>query len=405
MHFPLHKIASILILALGATCCVAAPPPSSATTAPATPHLYGTLQSDTARAAAHMKVGIRVATVGLSWNRFEPVEGRIDAAYVAQCKQKLADFRAAGMRVVLGLGLQYPPHWIFTDPNSRFVNQFGRAYDDPKSGANGVNAIFNQALRDKQARYVSHIFSELGTDFYAVRLGWGYYGELGYPTSRWHDQSNCFWAYDAIAQGRAPGLPQGILSCPVPGWTPGTPSPEHAAARQFVDWYLNALLNYQSWQIHTVRGSYDGNLLMLYPSWGMRPGQLKSLIAHDLKTTTTEVQPGLDFERLVGAIEDPKVIVYSTWIDSNPTFGNDASPSPAPWCPIHYLAYLAQHHRPTLQVWGENTGRGNAKAMQLSFQRMNDYGLMGLVWAFEPDLYSGKYATIKDYARLISENP
>src|SRR5690606_18425367 len=120
-------------------------------------------------------------------------------------------------------------------------------------------------------------------------------------------KANCYWAFDPFAQGKKPGLPAGMTPCPVPGWKPGDASPDHASARAFIHWYLDSLKHYHDWQITTVRKHYAGPLMMLYPSWGIRPGQLDAAIAADLAGTTPaekngELQRGFDFARFIGGL-------------------------------------------------------------------------------------------------------
>jgi hypothetical protein len=368
--------------------------------------LVGTLQSDPAKAEAHYAIGIRVATVQVTWDRCEPAAGKFDADYLAGIRDQIATFRRAGMQVALDLGIQYPPRWLFDLPNSRFVNQFGDVYDDPAPGANGLNSVFNREIRDRIAAYYERVLRAVGSDVAIVRLGGGYFGELSYPASKWKDHDNCYWAFDAIAQGSAAGLPDGIKPCPRPGWKPGEPSPDHAAAAAFVDWYLDSLKNFHNWQIETARRFFKGRLAMLYPSWGIRPGQLDDAISTDLAGTTSaevngETQRGFDFARFIAGITDPKVIVQCTWVD--PPFGNDASQNPADWTPAHFLAELARKNPRRLAVWGENTGNADAAAMERSFARAREFGLEALIWAFEPELYDGKHATIEDLTRHIRE--
>lgn len=171
---------------------------------------------------------------------------------------------------------------------------------------------------------------------------------------------------------------------------------------------MNALKNYHDWQIQTARQSFKGCLAMLYPSWGIRPGQLQSAIEVDLNGTTSpekngEVQRGFDFARFIAGIRDPNVVVYCTWIDSNPQWSDETSEDAARWSPVHYLASLASAHPLRLKTWGENTGRGDRAAMQLTFDRMRAYNLMGVIWAFEPDLYDGKHASLQDYSSFIAQ--
>lgn len=354
--------------------------------------LFGTVQSDPAHAERNREAGIRIATLEVSWDRAEPKQNQFDEAYLKERKARLGAFRQHGMQVALDLGLQYPPAWVFGLPNSRYVNQFGKAYVGDRPGATGANAVFNQQIRDRQAAYVARVLRELGHSVDIVRLGWCYYGELHYPSHRFDGQINCYWAFDDLAQGKAQGLPPTLTPCPVPGWKPGTKTDDHHAASRFIDWYLACLQNYHDWQIGTVREHYQGRLAMLYPSWGIRPGWIENAVMHDLDGSTPpeengEIQRGYDFARLIRGVRDPKLIVYCTWIDSDPTFGDDASDNPARWSPVHYLSDLATRHPLKLAAMAENTGPGTPKALALSLQRARRYKLSALIWAFEPNLY------------------
>jgi hypothetical protein len=321
----------------------------------------------------------------------EPREGAWNTNYIETKRKEYQQIVAAGFEVVLDVGMQYPPSWIFNYPHSRYLNQYGDAFVSPVIGGNGANAVFNQVIRDKQARYLRHIFASLGTSFYAVRLGWGHYGELNYLAPTFNNRNNSYWAYDAIAQGRAPGLPPGMQAAPRPGWTPGTASANHAAAAAFAQWYLDSLKHYHDWQIATVRNIYAGKLLMLYPSWGIRPGQLEDAVAGDLAGTTSaerngEIQRGFDFARFINGIKDQGVVVYTTWLDADDSA--DSASDQRYWSPVHYLAALAAAHPLGLEVWGENTGRGSRAAMERCFTQMAVYNLHGVIWAFEADLYT-----------------
>jgi hypothetical protein len=355
-------------------------------------YLFGTLQTDPRHIEDNYRAGLRLATLELGWNNYESHDGQFAAQYVARMQEKRDAFLRGGMQVVLDPGVQYPPRWIFDLPHSRYLNQFGQAFADPAPGMNGVNTVFNVALREKQARYLQRIFHDFGKDSYAVRLGGGWYDELNYPPHKYQGRQNCYWAFDAIAQGKAGDLPPGITPCPVPAWLPGTPSPGHRSAEQFLNWYLDCLRNYHDWQITTVRHWYSGRLAMLYPSAGIRPGQLRAAVAGDLAGKTSpeingEIQRGFDFARFVSGVHDPRVVVYSTWLDFPPRFCDDASPDPRRWSPIHHLASLAQQNPLKLQVWGENTGPGDPQAMDLCFERTRRYSLLGFMWAFEKSLY------------------
>jgi len=370
----------------------------------AEPRWYGTLQHDPARLAALRQAGIGATVLEIAWSRWQPEAGRSDDAYIAQARARLAVLRWAGMQVALDLGMQYPPAWAQALPHARFRNQFGEDYVDPAPGKNIVNAVFNAAMRERQAAYAAQVFAALGHDFALVRLGWGWYSELNFPRAVHAGRKNCYWAYDEFAQGRVPGLPPGIPPCPVPGWKPGEASPDHDAARRFANWYIDALRDYHDWQIATVRALHPGRLAMLYPSWGLRPGQLDAAIACDLDGSQEaqhgDLAMGEYWPRMVVGIRDPGVVVYSTWLDA--PFGDDRSPDPAQWCPMRWLASLAASRG--LMVAGESTGNNDAAALRRCVVRAEELKLLGFFWAFEGELFDGKpgHATLAEYAAAIA---
>jgi hypothetical protein len=369
--------------------------------ASAEPVQLGVLQPDPARASAYKSAGITQVVLSVSWDRFQPTSTSLDSAYVATLRTDLATYRRAGLGVVLDTGIQYPPAWLLRLPGARFRNQHGDAFIDPAPGMNVANFVFNSLLRERQHDYLAALFKQLGTGWTAVRLGGGWYGELNYPPAVFAGKSNCYWAFDDIAQGQKYGLPAGLAPCPVPGWKPGTPSPDHTSARLFLDWYLASLQNYHDWQIQTVRRHYSGPLHMLYPSWGIRSGQLDAAVATDLSGTTPaekngEISRGFDFARYIAGIRDPLVQIHCTWLDSNPDWSDDTSPDPVRWSPVHYLASLARAHNPPLRVSAENTGGGGPAALALSARRAREFNLDSLYWAFAPDLFDGKPPELPD---------
>jgi hypothetical protein len=375
--------------------------------------VIGTLESDPAHIDATNKAGARAVVVGVTWDRFEPREGIFEAGYLDGVAEKIRLFRTGGKLVVLDLGIQYPPEWIFREKSSRFVNQYGHAFV-PAAGAGdcGVNLVFSAAMRAKLSAYLQALFAGLGNDFYAVRLGGGRYGELGYPGATFGDDRNCYWGFDAVAQGSSPGLPDGVRPCPVADWKPGTTSSDHAAARSFLEWYMASMENYHDWQIQKVRRYFAGPLLMLYPSTGgLRPGQLEAAIQDDCNGATQpektgEVGRGYDTARFIAGITDPGVVVYSTWIDGFPGC-NDASADPARWNPAHFLASLAATHQPPLLFGGENTGHPDTPGnMEVTFKRLRDDHLSVMFWAFEPSLFdpSGGKASCENFGAFIERS-
>jgi hypothetical protein len=379
--------------------------------------LYGVLGGSLEHAASGHDIGCRVAVVPIRWELFEPERGVINSAYVEEVAKKKQAFRKLGYKLQVDLGIQYAAPWVFALPHGRYQNQYGDEFKTAEDGQNVPNVVFNADVRSAISNYFGEVFNRLGTDWDFVRLGCAKYGELNYPQAKFAGHTNCYWAFDALAQGRKAGLPSGLSPCPVPGWMPGAPSPLHASASAFAGWYLDSLKNYQDWQIATVRRWYDGDLCMLYGSTGLRPDWLKMAVLHNLDGTTSaevngEIQQGYDWPRMIGSLKDPKEIVYCTWVDGtlwNHKIFDDESSDANRWSPVHWQVSLARANPLKLRVWGENTGQNNREAMRLTFEYIKRYNLMGVMWAFEPDLFASPnlngYATFADYASFIREYP
>src|SRR5207237_1784577 len=77
------------------------------------PKWFGVLQSNGRYGADLKRAGVSLATVELAWDSYQPQPGVFDAAYAAQQRQKAASLRSAGVGVVLDVGLQYAPDWLF----------------------------------------------------------------------------------------------------------------------------------------------------------------------------------------------------------------------------------------------------------------------------------------------------
>jgi hypothetical protein len=359
-------------------------------------YCWALIGSDRSHLAEEYAAGVRAKLFSLNWREYMPAEGVVDPNYVTRKRTELTELRQAGFAVILSLGYHDAPGWLHANyPNSRYINQYGVAYSGNGLMDSGdANLVFNPALRALVAGYMRRVFADLGTDFVAVRLGGGRYGELTYPPAIYAGLGNSYWAFDANA----------LAQSPVPAWRPGQPSP-NGEARAFVNWYHGALVNYQNWQISTLRASYDGPITMLYPSWGIRPTQIDAAVAVNLNGSTSaelngEIQRGYDFARQVAAIGDPEVIVTTTWLDADASRdgGNDSRY----WSPVKYLATLAARHPLRLAVFGENTGHGSRAVMELSAAQAERYGLLGMAWYREEELYSGQYASLGDYRQVIA---
>lgn len=370
--------------------------PIASSTVVASPYLWSLIGNTGANLPAERNAGIQARVLRVSWRDYMPTENHPNTAYVWSKRAEIRRLRQAGFQIIVDLGLQDPPPWVHQNyPNSYYVNQFGERYYGDGSIDNGdANLVFNPTLRSVAQSYLRRLFSDLGTDFAAVRLGGGHWGELTYPPNRYRASANNYWAFDSNALARSP----------VQGWIPGESSPSHQA-RDFLNWYLDSLVGFQNWQITTVRKSYSGPIMMLYPSWGIRPGQVEEAVVGNLSGITSaeingEVQRGYDFARQIGAISDPGVIITDTWLDA--ASSGDATGDQRSWSPIKFLASLAGQHQPSLRLYGENTGHGDASAMRAAAAQMKRYNLLGMAWYREEELLSGRYATLEDYRSTIA---
>lgn len=364
------------------------------------PHLFALISNDGTHLQEERAAGVEAKVVELSWRQYYPSEGKIDTAYVRSKKAEMEELRKAGFDIILSLGYHDTPPWLHENyRNTYYVSQFGEGwtgdtFDDGHPVDNGdANLVFNHRLRGLVASYMKDVFREFGSDFYAVRLGGGRYGELTYPPADFGRRDNVYWAYDENAQKRAAKAGFG-------GWRPGEPSPEGEAGR-FLNWYLDSLVSYQGWQVDAVReAGYSGRIMMLYPGWGIRPEQIEEATSTNLDGSTSaevngEIQSGRDFARQVGAIEDENVLVTTTWLDADAT--RDDGQDPRFWSPAKYLSSQAESNPARPGLYGENTGSGSLEDMQVAAHQMRRYGLIGMAWYDEEQLFSGRYATLEDY--------
>lgn len=375
---------------------------------------------DVARLREERAAGIETKVFELSWREYYPGEGEKDIAYVGQKRAEAEKLRAEGFKIVLSFGYHDPPPWIHENyPDSYYVNQFGQRWtgdtfvvdDEVILDTDGVvrgtptdngdaNLVFNPRLRALAADYMKEVVRDFGADFYGVRLGGGRYGEVTYPSTEFGGNSNLYWAYDKNAQESAAGAG-------VAGWRPGDASPE-GEARRFADWYLDSLVDYQNWQVKNLRrAGYAGRIMLLYPGLGVRPGDVEEAVAGNLDGSTPAeadgaIQGGRDFARQVGSIKDDNVLVTTTALDA-PASGDDGEDA-GNWSPVKYLSFLAGSNPARPGLYGENTGPGSREDMLLAASQMRRYGLVGMSWYDEEQLFSGRYATLDDYESVIESS-
>lgn len=178
----------------------------------------------------------------------------------------------------------------------------------------------------------------------------------------------------------------------------------------FYDWYVQAQTDYQAWQIAEIRKHYTGQLDLIYAGKGSLPNQVTDALTNDLRGDgwsegSSALYAAALYDRHVADLSPADgVTLYLTGIDEpSPGLVDDTSPYPGRWSAARWIAYLAQWRG--LPAWAENSGQDDVAKLWLSAQRMRANGMLGLMWAFESELYAdpnpGGYATINQYASVI----
>jgi hypothetical protein len=186
---------------------------------------------------------------------------------------------------------------------------------------------------------------------------------------------------------------------------------EMAVPLAFYDWYVQTLTDYQNWQIAEIRQYFDGQLDVLYAGKGLRANQATDALTNDLRGDgwsegNSALYAATAYDRHVAGLNTTQSIaLYLTGIEDPPAqVVNDASPYPSDWSAARWIAHLAQSRG--LPVWGENSGQNAGTELQLAAQRMHANGFLGLMWAFESELYADPniqgYATIDEYEAIIN---
>jgi len=391
---------------------------ASATASAAAPvssgqYLFGTLLTDANRSTGEAAAGVKVVQLELSWKNYEPTEGTFNSTYINQMRQRLATMRAAGLKVVLGAGLQYPPGWAFAYPNSRYVNQYGATSGE-------LNLTFNATLRTKAARYLARIDADFDLDsFWAVRVGAGGNIETLYPSHTADGaHSNAYWAYDPAAQA----------SSPFPGWKPGQTtfagrSFTTADVRTWYDWYVGALVDGVDWQLATYRSlGFSGFLQVLLPGQGTRPLDYARGINTYLDGSADgnrTMSRGAAWDRVLGGIADKRNVVAYVSSMADGSGWNDVcqsgdsgvaltSSAIGLWSAARWTSYLADRYG--LAKNGENPGANDTNSygtamLDSAAAQMRSCGFQGLMWAHDINLYSSTSGiTLADYSRVIRAN-
>lgn len=413
----------------------------------ATKYLFGTLETDPAKASQECAAGVRVATQTVGWTNYEPSDGVFNEAYMDDVKNRIKTDLAAGMKIVISPAIHYPPRWVMNLQGARYLNQYGvPAPVSSSSGFEEPNFIFSQMVRDRVARFETHVMQKLAADpniglnnIWAVRYVNGSEGETLYPSA--NDQqghTNSYWAYDLNAQRQATNRPASIPASPFPGWKPGektyTGKPfSPTQVQQWYHWYLSAHTDFVNWHTQLYRDShginYQGYLQLLTPGFGTRAFEYNGSLANHLdgsRDPNATMARAAVWYKLFPALKNrTRIVAYvSSMADGSGSPPNNgchggegrvdytADPQVNNWSAARYISGLADKYG--MPKNGENPGskdlhsRGrqsqSLEVMQTSAAQMQSCHFQGMFWAHDENLYDGTIgATLHDYAKIIAQ--
>ena len=335
--------------------------------------LWGTLDTQTSTAATEDKAGVTMAMLELNWASFEPSPGEVSGSYVASMRSDLAAYRAAGMKVTLGLGMHYTPSWVFDLPDSKYVNQNGDTSTE-------ANFVFSAAVRQAADTYLTLVSRNLPlSDFWAIRLTSGGDQEMLYPSG------GTYWAFDNAAL-TGNGLVPGMSPNPYPNWRPGNVGLSQAQINSWVDWYIGGLVNVTTWQMGILSSlGFAGYYEIVTPGSGTRPDALARTEEADLSNDGT-TGGGAVWDRFYAGLQGRSdVIAYISSVadmsgdnDGCTAADDDIIPLTSTamdsWSATRWISRIAASD--ALLVGGENSGWGTSAALNAQYTNTGADGMM-----------------------------
>ncbi|NYD37344.1 beta-galactosidase [Actinomycetospora corticicola] len=448
---PVRVLAVLLALVASCGAAPAERPPAAVPPAvPAVPSLspaaaparadpaWGVVDSTCApeRLAAR-PAGVDVAVVEAHWDRLEPTADAVDAGYADGLRASVQRCVDAGVRVVLGSGLQYPPGWVRALPDAAVRDQAGRT---PTNGA--VDTVFSAAVAAAADRYLQRLVAAVPADrLVGIRVGTSTAGELGHPGPEASGAAfDSWWAFGPAPQ-QGQGLAPGQIPSPLPDWIPGRRTWQGRAvtpadARAWFGWYSGSLVRAVADRARSLReAGYRGPVHVPAAGRGVLPAALDAAVAVVLDTAVRDgaLRRGLDYvadlPALAGTV--PNAVVDITGLDDATAVRarrlsppqdrcrpGDAealvsgAPSLDDWPNQRVTAAAAA--RAGLPTVGENPGPpgpttggtadSDSEADQLRYavSYARGCGLSAFLFAFEDDLYTDRSGlTPADYAAAI----
>jgi hypothetical protein len=361
-------------------------------TTPAKPW-FGVLQPSSTSLNSLKNAGVTRVVLSVSWASYETSKDGYDNAYLDQVKARAAKLSASGLSIVLDVGLQYPPSWVFSLPGqTRFQDQYGQTWHSAL-GSDVPNAVFNTAVRQSEAAYIKQLGVGLaGVPIVAVRVGGLLQDELRYPPAKYGHSAASLWMFD----------PAALQAAPFPSWRPGSGTVAQATA--MLKYYTASLAGYESFLLKQFGTALPkAQLELLLPGWGLRPGQLQAAAAGRASGKSdaergNDVANGTDWPTQVAVLASfskTRTEVYTTWLDAAAWGTTTASESP-----VEYLAQLAKPYG--LPVSGENTGTQSVHALATCLDRVRTLHLAGMMWMQGGALMNGGPVTLSNYSTKIA---
>lgn len=374
---------------------------------------FGTLDTLPITAEAEADAGLHNAMFELHWADFEPEQGVFDPSYVAIMQSYLAAYQAAGMNVTLGLGLQNPPAWVFSLPDSSYVDQNG-------SISGEADFVYSQAVRQAADDYLRQVAADFPlTSFWAIRLTSGGDPEMLYPPG------GTYWAFSNSALNGV-GLPPGMTPNPDPEFRMGNQGLSPEQATQWISWYVGGLDNVTAWQMSTLSGlGFRGYYETVTPGSGARPYYVAAAEQSSLPADGGSIGVGAVWDLYYSQLPDKtKVIAYISTV-ADQSGGNDTcqpgdtaipltSPVMNSWSATRWITRIASQNH--LLVGGENPGYGIPATLDSFYTDTTASGMMTAAirqaracgftvfyWAHDIRLWDGAIP-FSDYASAISSS-
>jgi hypothetical protein len=333
--------------------------------------------------------------IELSWRAYEPQLNVFDANYIKGVQNQIAALKAAGVRITLGLGLHFTPSWVLSEPNSRFIDEYGAQSSVP-------DLVFNSTLRAQATAFLTKAAQAVGmANIWAIRVTSGSQSELLYPSG------GHYWAFDASALNGT-NLAAGMAKNPYPTWKPGHTGLTQAQVASWANWYVGSLAGVARWQIDTLRtAGFTGYAQVVTPGVGVVPSKYASTIAANLPDGTLGVGAAWYqiYQKLVGE-KNITAYVSSLADGSGSNAGCVASDNVIPlsstaahtWSAAAWISRIAYEYGFTTA--GENPGysasnqafyKNNTASgmMSVSLAQAHSCGFLAVYWAHDIQFWDG----------------